>query len=172
MLYPSRMTDPLFAVAGANGKGDPAVEHGPRGMPDRRSHFARTPQIVALLSAEVPAPRGLQLPLGSVTSLQNKTDAELVAHYGEVMSELLQRGVVRSGNNPVADMAERVIADYHGVDPEPPNSKSYDVVTRDGATIQVRLCGARRARGATCPHCARSTSISSPQSSSLQTCSS
>jgi hypothetical protein len=76
--------------------------------------------------------------LGSVTSLQNKTDAELVAHYGEVMSELLQRGVVRSGNNPVADMAERVIADYHGVDPEPPNSKSYDVVTRDGATIQVK----------------------------------
>jgi hypothetical protein len=36
------------------------------------------------------------------------------------------------------DMAERVIADYHGVDPEPPNSKSYDVVAQDGATIQVK----------------------------------
>lgn len=33
---------------------------------------------------------------------------------------------------------ERVIADYHGVDPEPPNSKSDDVVAQDGTTIQVK----------------------------------
>jgi hypothetical protein len=51
------------------------------------------------------------------------------------MSELHDRGVVRSGNNPIADIAERVIADYHGVDPEPPNNKSYDVVAKDGTTI-------------------------------------
>ncbi len=73
-----------------------------------------------------------------MTGLHGKTNAELVALYGEVMSELHQRGVVRSGNNPIADMAERVIADYYGVEPEPPNSKSYDVVTEDGTTIQVK----------------------------------
>jgi hypothetical protein len=47
------------------------------------------------------------------TSLDNKTDAELIALYGEVMSALLHRGVVRSGNNPIADMAERIVADYY-----------------------------------------------------------
>jgi hypothetical protein len=73
-----------------------------------------------------------------VTDLQDKTDAELVSLYGEVMSELRRRRVVRSGNNPIADMAERIIADYHGVDPEPPNNKSYDVVAKDGTTIQVK----------------------------------
>jgi hypothetical protein len=73
-----------------------------------------------------------------VSSFANKTDAEIVALYGEVMGELYERGIVRSGNNPVADMAERVIADYYGVEPEPPNQKSYDVVTKDGTRVQVK----------------------------------
>ena len=75
-----------------------------------------------------------------------KTDAQLVALYGEVMSELFDRGIVRSGNNPIADMAERLIADYYGVEPEPPNSKSYDVVAKDGTSIQVKAL--RRTRAA------------------------
>jgi hypothetical protein len=54
------------------------------------------------------------------------------------MSELHRRGIVRSGNNPIADMAERVIADYFGVDPEPPNNKSYDVVTKTGRRSNSR----------------------------------
>lgn len=71
-------------------------------------------------------------------SLSNSTDAELVALYGEVMGELHRRGVVRSGNNPIADMAETVIADYYGVQPEPPNSPSFDVKASDGTRIQVK----------------------------------
>ena len=54
------------------------------------------------------------------------------------MAELLARGVVRSGNNPIADMAERVVADYYGVEPAPPNEKAYDVKTKDGDRIQVK----------------------------------
>src|SRR5207244_769823 len=72
------------------------------------------------------------------TEFADKSDGQLVALFGEVMSELRTRGVVRSGNNPIADMAERVIADYYGVEPEPPNSRSYDVVAPDGTTIQVK----------------------------------
>lgn len=75
---------------------------------------------------------------GAVSGLEDKTDAELVAIYGEVMSELQRRGVVRSGNNPIADMAERVIADYFGVSPLPPNNKSFDLVAPDGAKIEVK----------------------------------
>jgi hypothetical protein len=73
-----------------------------------------------------------------MTSLDDKTDAELVAMYGEVMGELQRRGVVRSGNNPIADMAERVIADYFGVATLPPNNKSFDVIASDGTKIEVK----------------------------------
>lgn len=54
------------------------------------------------------------------------------------MHELQRRAIVRSGNNPIADMAEHVMADYYGVALEPPNSKSYDLITRDGRKVQVK----------------------------------
>lgn len=66
------------------------------------------------------------------------SDRQVIALYGQVMGELMRRGVVHSGNNPIADMAERIVADYYGVDPAPPNEKSYDVQTRDGTRIQVK----------------------------------
>jgi hypothetical protein len=71
-------------------------------------------------------------------SLDTRTDAELIALYGEVMSALHRRGIVRSGNNPIADMAERIIADYYGVLPQPPNNKSFDVLAPDGTKIEVK----------------------------------
>jgi hypothetical protein len=80
-----------------------------------------------------------------VTALGKKTDSQVVELYGEVMAELHRRGVVRSGNNPIADMAEHVIADYYGVEPEPPNTKSWDVTTKDGTRIQVKALRRTRA---------------------------
>jgi hypothetical protein len=74
----------------------------------------------------------------SADTLDSRSDAELIALYGEVMGALRQRGIVRSNNNPIADMAERVIADYYGVDPEPPNNKSFDVRTPFGARVEVK----------------------------------
>ncbi|HEX8753958.1 MAG TPA: hypothetical protein VF731_11125 [Solirubrobacterales bacterium] len=71
-------------------------------------------------------------------SFEEISDAELIELYGSVMEELRERGIVRSANNPIADIAERIIADHYGVDPEPPNSKAYDVVAKDGTTIQVK----------------------------------
>jgi hypothetical protein len=73
-----------------------------------------------------------------MTSFKNNSDGQMVALYGEVMGELHRRGIVRSGNNPIADMAETVVADYFGVEPELPNRKSYDVKTKDGKRIQVK----------------------------------
>src|SRR4051794_29305934 len=61
------------------------------------------------------------------------------------MHELHRRGVIHSGNNPIADMAERVIADYYGVEPEPPNTKSYDIVTSANVRIQVKALRRTRA---------------------------
>lgn len=73
-----------------------------------------------------------------MTSSRGKTDAEVIALYGEVMGELFERGIVRSGNNPIADIAEYLVADHFGVEPEPPNNKSYDIRTLDGSRIQVK----------------------------------
>jgi hypothetical protein len=73
-----------------------------------------------------------------MTSFKKKSDSQMVALYGEVIGELHRRGIVRSGNNPIADMAETVVADYFGVEPEPPNQKSYDVKAKDGKRIQVK----------------------------------
>lgn len=61
------------------------------------------------------------------------------------MSELFERGVVRSGNNPISDMAERLIADYYDVERQPANNKSFDVVTKDGTKIQVKALRRTRA---------------------------
>ena len=71
-------------------------------------------------------------------SFEEISDAELIELYGSVMEEMRKRGIVRSANNPIADIAERIIADHYGVDPEPPNNKAYDVVAKDGTTIQVK----------------------------------
>lgn len=73
-----------------------------------------------------------------MTNFAKKTDAQMVALYGETLGELHDRQIIRSGNNPIADMAETVIADYFGVEPEPPNRKAYDVETKDGKKIQVK----------------------------------
>lgn len=60
----------------------------------------------------------LQVPLPPTGSLESGTDADLIGLYGEVMIELRRRGIVRSANNPIVDIAERLIATHYGVEPE------------------------------------------------------
>ena len=73
-----------------------------------------------------------------MTILADKNDTELISLYGEVMAALHERGIVRSANTPIADIAERLIADYYGVDRLAPNNKSFDVVAPDGSKIEVK----------------------------------
>jgi hypothetical protein len=54
------------------------------------------------------------------------------------MAVLLERGIVRSANQPIADIAERLVGDHYGVEAEPPNNKAVDVVAPDGTRIQVK----------------------------------
>lgn len=72
------------------------------------------------------------------TDLGSMNDEELIALWGEVMATMLERGIVHSGNNPIADIAERLVADHYGVDPEPPNQKGFDVKAPGGTRIQVK----------------------------------
>jgi hypothetical protein len=73
-----------------------------------------------------------------VNKFDHLSDDQLIEEYGRVMAELLGRGIVHSANNPIADIAERLVADHFGVDPEPPNSKAVDVIAVDGTRLQVK----------------------------------
>jgi hypothetical protein len=73
-------------------------------------------------------------------------DTKLIALYSEVFDELMERGIVRSTNNPVADLAERLVADYFGVELEPQSRKGFDLLTGDGRKVPVKAAR-RSAKG-------------------------
>src|SRR3712207_2875778 len=70
--------------------------------------------------------------------LDDLDDDNVVLLFGRVMLELRQRGIVRSGNSPIADIAERLVADFYDGHVAPPNERSYDVLARDGRKLQVK----------------------------------
>jgi hypothetical protein len=74
--------------------------------------------------------------------LDNYSREDLLRLYGAVMVALRERGYVRSGNNPVADIAERIVADLYGVAVATANTAGHDLITRDGTKVQVK--GLRR----------------------------
>ncbi len=67
---------------------------------------------------------------------------DLLRLYGAVMTTLRERGFVRSGNNPVADEAERIVAQLYGVSLATANTAGHDLVASDGTKVQVK--GLRR----------------------------
>ncbi len=54
--------------------------------------------------------------------LAQLSDANLLALWADVMAELKSRDVIRSANNPVADYAERLVADRLGLALAPPST--------------------------------------------------
>lgn len=69
--------------------------------------------------------------------LRDFEDGELLALWASVMRVLGDRKIIRSGNNPVGDVAEGLVAATFGVKPEPNSQKGYDVVA-DGVEYQVK----------------------------------
>lgn len=65
-------------------------------------------------------------------------DDGLVRLFGRLMRELRERGVVRTANNPIADIAERLVADYYDGHVAPSNERDYDVLTKAGDRLQVK----------------------------------
>jgi hypothetical protein len=54
------------------------------------------------------------------------------------MSELTERRVIRSDNNPIGDYCEFLVAAHYGVEPEGNSTAGHDVVTPDGLRVQVK----------------------------------
>lgn len=59
------------------------------------------------------------------------TDKELVGLFGQAISEIRDRGVERSGDKPIADIAEQLVAAHYGGRVAPPNEPSYGADEQD-----------------------------------------
>jgi hypothetical protein len=63
---------------------------------------------------------------------------ELLASYVAILDELTRRGVIRTRNSPLGDLAETLAVRAYGATLAPNSQKSYDVLTLDGRRIQVK----------------------------------
>lgn len=63
---------------------------------------------------------------------------QLLRLYSRILTELIQRGVVRSRNAPAGDLAELVVAKAYQGELAPASEKSWDVRASTGALLQVK----------------------------------
>ena len=70
---------------------------------------------------------------------------DLLGLEAQIVSYLRDRGLVRSNNKPLGDIAEQIVFQARGGTLEPNSTKSHDVTTPSGARIQVKAMGARSA---------------------------
>ncbi|AXH95978.1 hypothetical protein DV701_07430 [Ornithinimicrobium avium] len=63
---------------------------------------------------------------------------ELLRTYASILTELVKRGVTRSRNAPVGELAELLVQRAYGGILAPSNAKSWDVESADGRNIQVK----------------------------------
>lgn len=62
---------------------------------------------------------------------------DLLQLYADILTALVERGVVRSRNAPAGDLAEHLVATAYGGDLAPPSEKSWDV-RAEGRLLQVK----------------------------------
>lgn len=83
-------------------------------------------------------------------NLNELSVSELLSRSRAILAELRGRNVVRSGNAPVGDYAELLVQRATGGALAPPSQKSWDMLTADGESLQVKariVTGAAGARG-------------------------
>jgi hypothetical protein len=66
------------------------------------------------------------------------TDDEVPQLWARCMKELRDRGLIRSSNNPVADIAERLAAEALNLTLAPAVSQGYDAVDAGGRRYQIK----------------------------------
>ncbi|MFI5501706.1 DUF6998 domain-containing protein [Nocardia asteroides] len=79
------------------------------------------------------------------TDLAALTAPELLRLWAESMTELQARGLLRTSNNPVGDLAEAIAHEHFGGERGSFSQKGWDIRTTAGERIQVK--GMRRTPG-------------------------
>lgn len=67
----------------------------------------------------------------------------LLGLEASILAELNRRGLVRTSNKPLGDIAEQIVLRARGGVLEPNSTKSHDITTPTGVRIQVKAMGAR-----------------------------
>jgi hypothetical protein len=67
------------------------------------------------------------------------TVGQLLEMYADILAELRRRGLVRTNNAPIGDLAEYAAALAYGGQLAKNSEKSYDLTTADGRRIQVKV---------------------------------
>lgn len=70
--------------------------------------------------------------------LHKRSTSQLLKVYAGILRELRERGVVRSTNNPVADLAEKLAEHAFGLHLACGSTKSYDGMCGEGKRWQVK----------------------------------
>lgn len=78
------------------------------------------------------------MPPEHVPDLSTLSESGLFSLYRAILSELKDRGVIRTENAPVGDYAEYLVATALGGQLAPNSEKSWDVLTKDGEKLQVK----------------------------------
>lgn len=73
-----------------------------------------------------------------LTSLKTMQDSELLRLYAELMEELRNREIIRTGNNPVADYAEKLAVKHLRLRRIGKEEKGYDALDSEGTRYQIK----------------------------------
>jgi hypothetical protein len=76
--------------------------------------------------------------VGEAPDLTSRSVAELGRLYRAILAELRRRGVIRTGNAPIGDYAEWLVAQATQGELAPNSQKSWDIETPEGEHLQVK----------------------------------
>lgn len=71
-------------------------------------------------------------------NLRKHTEKDLLKLYAKIMEELRSRGVVRSGNNPVADYGEKVVSELLNLKLQNSSNRGFDAIDKAGCKYQIK----------------------------------
>ncbi len=66
-----------------------------------------------------------------------RTTQQLLEDWAAIMRQLRDRGIIRTNNNPVGDIAEAIVAEHYVGQRAPFSQKNWDVLTATGERIEV-----------------------------------
>lgn len=74
----------------------------------------------------------------NIPALKSISELGLLQLYAELIEELRDRGIIRSGNNPVADYAEKVAVERLSLKQVGKEQKGFDAVDTQGYRYQIK----------------------------------
>jgi hypothetical protein len=72
---------------------------------------------------------------------------ELLADWAAIMRQLRDRGIIRTNNNPIGDIAEAIVAEHYGGERGSFSQAGWDVLLPSGERLQVKALRQTGARG-------------------------